>query len=324
MAAAAGAYYKPPEAFDDDEPPSRPPAPHAAAGSLDTPDKARAAAQLITDSGLFISPDRTGKQAVESGVQALRAMDTPPRAAAAKRVMKRIFSQTLSPADPASLVFHEQASKKLKAEGDLSDTVQAFLRELLRMGQDPTFVPVIPLDHLRTLQDTGGFHFDAGDASHQIQVIAVSAAGVKYARINGGKLSSIFPGNDLVQVVRNIALSQPIAYRGNRELRMTPAGYVIECYKKNAVAYSSVFPIFMYQEFNPAVQEYRLTQAVGIPPAAAVAAAKQLMASGDFYQIKNQAQAVISVIVDIAPLFASQTGIARGILFKFDSKLFSS
>ncbi len=305
--------------------PSRPKRKMDSSSADVTPKKLKAAtARIIGDDHLFSSPDRVGKKIIADGVEALNAMEASHADEKAQKIMHSVYSH-LSKEDPGTVEFHKEAAEKLRTEGGFSSTGKSFVRGVVKkMKQSP--LKVVPLKHMKELEATGGFHMEAPDSSHDIEVIAINPeTNVKYALIDGKKFSTLFPETvDDEIVVDLVKYSRAIGKRGNQELRLADpkfGGYAIECYvSPDVVSYTSVFPVFMYEEFGTK-PDYTLVAGVRISADEIMAAAQKQLATAEYYEIHDKSTGEIaSVIVDIAPAFASQTRIQHGILFRFNKK----
>lgn len=260
-------------------------------------------------------------------------MSPPHQARFANKVIKKI-QKRISPAVPGTADYHKMAIRKLARQGGLSHTGQEYVRSLVQMGGH--IDRIIPMQHLIHLE-RGGFHL-VTDASHeQIEVIAVHpVTKVVCARVRGAdgqtKFSTLFPVNDEESVAALTDTSKEFARSGNKILKMTYAGYWIECYLKSELEYSSVFPVYFNAVFDPS-QNYVLTSTETAPqvfsPKLTVPAAKilqeaislihsrEFLANGNYFEIHNPNGSLKSLIIDVAPAFQTDTGIPQGVMFQF-------
>jgi hypothetical protein len=282
-----------------------------------TPVKTRHATQLVLNEGLFTSPTKEKKIRISEGADALTKMSPHRGSEKASKIMDRIH-RSLSKKDPKTAAFHKEAGDKVEQENGFSRTGTDFICTVAKkMHKSPT--KVLPLKHMETLDETGGFHLVTPGSPHRIDVIAINPrTNVTFALIDGVKTSTLFPDTVDEEVLADLVdASKVIAKDANKSLRMTYTGLVIECYKKNPIMYSSVFPVFTFEQYAPR-SEFELVSGVQISADAALAAAQKELLNGAYYQIHNEKREIASVVVDIAPSFESITRVSRGMWFKFD------
>lgn len=322
-AAGAAAEYVPPESILSGRV-TPPPQPKGSLQPKVTPEATRKAMGFVQQH-LFTSPDKKGKAAVARGLRDLQTIheeeedDDEKFATKKARTLANQIVHSISPQhDPAKAEFHAEASQKLDEEGGLSATSMGFVKGLVDIGGSPQ--RVIPTRHLSQFDpEKGGFHVDLDDHSHAVEVIAENPrTRVRYARIDGKKISTMFPeGVDLDRIVAITISARVLAKRNNQSLRLTPDGYVIECYAKDEVSFSSIFPVFLYEVFAKD-QTFELVPGITIDSQQALDAAKQLIKVVPYYSVNDDQGNLLTIIVDIAPIFKNETNIEKGVMFRFD------
>lgn len=308
----------PPANFECVTPPSTP-----RKDSFSTPLRLKTAQKLIQEQELAkYSPAGKGfKQAVEDGLGVLRDVATPKpfKRKKGSELIDEVYHQ-LEPTglDRLTPEFHEVTAKAIEEDG-LSNTGMKIIAVASQaMQQSP--LRVVHLRHLTTLDDkVGGYHLHLPNSPVPIEVLAVNPlTRIRFALVGGKKKSSLFPeGTDKQQVIEmaNSPCSIKIAEEGNRILRLTRYGYVIEAYIRDQISIRSAFPIFFYAEFG-SEEKYNLTEDCSVFSDEVLNAAFDSRAKIN-YRIKLDDH-IESLIIDIAPVFEERTKVSKGILIKFD------
>lgn len=282
---------------------------------LVTPEKLRTTIHLVRDGQLaFYSPMPKDKTKIDAGLQALHRMNPADRKRKAEELLERVYTQYAPDAEPNSVEFHKQAELTLQEEG-ISRTAKKIVRESSHILQKSPN-RFIPLRHLTKLSKTGGFHLDyLGDTNYT--PLAINPFGIRYVRVEDQKNSTLFPKDTTPeQIIQLAQTAEKIAREGNRSLRKTSEGYMIECCEKEEIAYSTIYPLFFYAEFSPGAL-YELTQNYSINSKEALQAATEPDAIIS-YRTYDHAGELEEVFVDVAPIFKENTGIDKGILMQFN------
>ena len=146
---------------------------------------------------------------------------------------------------------------------------------------------------------------------------------IRFVEVAETKYSTLFPdGPDEVDVIRMANSSPKIMEQDNRFLRMTALGFVIECYKRSAIEYSSIFPAYSYHVVE-AGERYRLTEEISVSSdrvlEAALAAIREKHSKGSdpFSYAIETGGTIGDVIMDLAEAFLPETKVNKGVLFRF-------
>ena len=288
-----------------------------------TPQKLKQTISLIKNEELMhSSPLKDGKQIVQDGLNELHNLPTPDKKRKARDILDTTL-ETISSSDRAfnSPSFHENAKKRLKSE-PLSSTGGKLASAARSILMTPTTSPrrLIPISHLTTLENKGGYHIHFPDSETPITVLATNPlTKISLVMVNGQKKSTLFPEgtteSDAIQIVDH---AEVIAKQGNRSLRKTDRGYVIECYARGPIEFSSLFPVFSFADFEPD-QKYVLTENFAICSDEVLKAAMEAKEDQVHYKIYDQG-VLDTVIIDLAPAYQNETNVEKGILFKFDKK----
>lgn len=308
---------------DEDDaftPPSSPER-NVTSSSFVTPEKLKKTIGLIKNEEMVhVSPLKNEKNIVRDGLDQLNQLPTPDK----KRKAGEIVDATLSTIGDSSFHspgFHNRANKRLKAEG-LSNTGRSVVSAARHILTTNTKSPrrIIPLPHLTTLEDTGGYHIHLPDSAIPITPLATNPiTGISLVMVNGQKKSTLFPEgtteSDVIAIVDN---AETIAKQDNRSLRKTDRGYVIECYVRGPIEFSSLFPVFSFADFQPD-QKYVLTENFVIYSSDVLKAA--IAAKEDQIRYKTyDGDTLDTVVIDLAPAYQDETNVDKGILFKFDKE----
>ncbi len=316
-----------PSSFSSDEddistPPSSPER-NVASSSFVTPEKLKKTIGLIKDEEIaYTSPLKDEKNIVREGLKQLNQLPTPDKKRKAGEIVDTTLS-TLAPSDSSfdSPGFHNRAHKRLKAEG-LSGTGRSVVSAARNILTTNTNSPrrIIPMSHLTTLEDTGGYHIHLPDSAIPITPLATNPiTGISLVMVDGQKKSTLFPeGTTEADVIAIVDNAETIAKEHNRSLRKTDRGYVIECYVTGPIQFSSLFPVFSFADFEPD-QKYVLTENFAIYSRDVLKAA--IEAKEDQIRYKTyDGDTLDTVVIDLAPAYQDETNVDKGILFKFDKE----
>lgn len=276
---------------------------------------------------LETSPDGEGKARIAGGVAALRAMVPEQRRRAALNLWK-VFRESISEEDPTTPLFHRAAERYFKSDScsRTGTEVVSALSEVLGIH-----ARIVPIAHLCGEEESGGGHL----YGLLEEVLARnSATGVCFGKVRTArreqKLSSVFPERigleDVIAMLQN-PTTIVIASCGNRCLQRIESGLFIECYFRNPIGFSSVFPVFFVGEYQEG-ETYQLTDTVTVSAETilgfALEEVRQKIARGQqpaSYFISADGE-IQTIIIDLAR-HLSETFVTKGILFSFSRRVAS-
>lgn len=308
---------------DDTFTPPSTPERNISSSSFVTPEKLKKTIGFIKNEEMVhVSPLKNEKNIVRDGLDQLNQLPTPDKKRKAGEIVDATLS-TIASSDSSfhSPGFHNRANKRLKAEG-LSNTGRSVVSAARHILTTNTKSPrrIIPMPHLTTLEDTGGYHIHLPDSAIPITPLATNPiTGISLVMVDGQKKSTLFPkGTTEADVIAIVDNAEIIAKQDNRSLRKTDRGYVIECYVRGPVEFSSLFPVFSFADFEPD-QKYVLTENFAIYSRDVLKAAIEAKKDQIRYTTYD-GETLDTVVIDLAPAYQDETNVDKGILFKFDKK----
>lgn len=270
---------------------------------------------------LFNSSIREDKKRIRDGTAEMQKLPTEKRLEIDGRIIDAV-SGVLCPDQPrGSPQYHEAASRVLKEEG-LSSTGGVLVAAAAKLRSPER---VVPMSYLTRLEGKkGGYHLHLPGSVIPIAVLAENPlTRIRFVEVAETKYSTLFPdGTNEEDVIRMANFSPKIMEQDNRCLRMTAHGFVIECYKRSAIEYSSIFPAYSYHVVE-AGDRYRLTESIAVSSdrvleaAIAVIREKHSKGSDPFSYAIEIGGTIGDVIMDLAEAFFPETNVNKGVLFRF-------